>query len=100
MVTNTNMALKVKFNNKNGYVKIMNVSYVRGSMSAMSGQDPNAKVFTSVIEYVILDNDDKDIGLSRGTLNLPYDLTSVDNVFENAYNELKKLKDFKEAKDI
>jgi len=100
MVTNTNMALKVKFNNKNGYVKIMNVSYIRGSMVVMSDQDPDAKVFTSVIEYVILDEDDKDIGLSRGTLNLPYDLTSVDNVFENAYNELKKLKDFKEAKDI
>jgi len=100
MVTNTNMALKVKFNNKNGYVKVTSVAYVRGSMAAMSGQDPNAKVFTSVIEYVILDNDDKDIGLSRGTLNLPYNLTSVDNVFENAYNELKKLKDFKEAKDI
>jgi len=53
-----------------------------------------------VIEYVILDDDDKDIGLSRGTLNLPYKLSPVDNVFENAYNELKKLKDFEKAKDI
>ena len=95
------MALKIKIDKKDKYLYITNILFKRNGFTSGSTNLTEAKPkFELNIHYSVLENDKNGKPLFNGQLETLYKLTKVDNAFEYAYKEIKKLPLCKNSIDV
>jgi len=103
-----NVKTQYKGKMKDGYLQIQNIQAGQGSQCGRGGgfgtSEPNKQPkFLISIRYIIKIQDKenkkyKEI-FTQGEVNVPYDLNSNVNIIQYGYETIKKLEDFKDAKD-